>query len=155
MQLGKFYFMDGELKHLKTGQHKRTGTLWQSWGKNLHRLIPTPVPWAKHHLSFLKSLHLFSSDKWTVKEFKGLSWLEAINCDSKVNQELKFPLRWLWPLPLELRGTIKPPGMHHDLLCCSSDEIENSEHFGTQNRHQWTVNYIYICMSIFLLWNHW
>lgn len=31
----------------------------------------------------------------------------------------------------------------------SSDKIENCEHFGTWNRHQWTVNYIYLYVSIF------
>lgn len=49
------------------------------------------------------------TNRWS-KWFKGLPWLESINCDSKVNQELKFPLCWQWPWPLELQSPQNPWG---------------------------------------------
>ena len=49
---GSFIFLMGSWRHLKAVWHKRT--LWQSWGKNLRCLNPTPVPWAKDYLSSLK-----------------------------------------------------------------------------------------------------
>jgi len=83
------------------------------------------------------------------KWFRGLSWLEAINCDSKVNRELKFPLCWQWPLPLELFGSGKLPGMHCDFIVAQMKlETRSALGHGTGTSE---LQILYRCMSLFLL----
>lgn len=89
------------------------------------------------------------------KKFKGLSWLETINSDSRVSQELKFPLLLTMATALWIvwyHNTLRDSAW----FCRSSDEIENLEHFGIWDRHHWASSYISVCIfavkSLITLW---
>lgn len=152
--------MDGELKHVKTGWHNHTSTLQQSWGKNLYSLIPSPAPWAKHHLSSLNKFALVF--QWQIDGQSGLKVCHGWKTSTvipKLTRSLNFPSAGNDHGPLNCRHH-KTPG-DEPWLCHSSAEIENSECFGTWNRHQWTVNSIYMYVYIFarkslkMLWRRW
>lgn len=83
------------------------------------------------------------TNRWS-KWSNGLSWLENINCDSEVNQELKFPCCWQWPWPLELRAPQNPPG-DAPRLCHSSAEIENWVFWDVEQAPVNCEFYLYVC----------
>lgn len=118
-----------------------------SWGKNLRCAIPSPVPWAKHHLSSLNKFALVF--QWQIdcqSSLKVCHGWKPSTAIPKLTRSLNFPSTiatapWIaWP-----HNTPRDAPW----LCLSSDEIENSLRFGTRNRHQWTVNYVYMCMTLF------
>lgn len=107
--------MDGELKLLKMAGTSSLASCGR--GKNLRRLIPTPVSRVKDHLfSLNKFLLVFQWQIGCQRSLKVCHGWKPSAVIPKLTMSLNFLSCWQWPLAFELRGTIAPWGMQHDFV---------------------------------------
>lgn len=138
--------MDGELKLLKMAGTSSLAPCGR--GRNLRRLIPTPVSRVKDHLfSLNKFLLVFQWQIGCQRSLKVCHGWKPSTVIPKLTRSLNFISCWQWPLPFELRGTIAPWGMQRDFVVVQMKL--KTQHFGMWDRHQRTASYIYISVCLY------